>query len=114
MIKVVFAAALLLAPAAPALAQTTDLAAAAAPPAPPPAPKSGKDVGGVVVTGKKVSPGAPDPKEIVCHREPVLGSLFPKEICARREDIAARRRQDQQDTREATNLRPYRDEAASK
>jgi hypothetical protein len=105
-IRIIFAAAILLAQAAPALAQTDA-------PSPPPA-KVGKDVGGVTVTGKKVAPGAPDQKEIVCHREPVLGSLFPKEICARREDIAERRRVDQQNTREATNLRPYRDEAASK
>ena len=98
MFRVVFVAAAVLTLAAPAFAQTPD---------PAPAARSGKDLGGVTVTGKKVSPGAPDPKEIVCHREPVLGSLFPKEICARREDIAERRRQDQKDTREATNLRPY-------
>jgi hypothetical protein len=104
-IKVLFAAALLLAQAAPALAQTNSLDPAAAPSAPP--AKVGKDVGGVTVTGKKVSPGAPDQKEIVCHREPVLGSLFPKEICARREDIAERRRVDQQTTRETQALRPY-------
>jgi hypothetical protein len=107
-IKVLFAAAVLLAPAAPVFAQTTEPAAAAAPPAPPPAPKSGKDLGGVTVTGKKVAPGAPDPKEVVCHREPVLGSLFPKEICAKREDIAQRRREDQQYVRETQALRPFK------
>jgi hypothetical protein len=104
-IRVIFAAAILLAQAAPALAQTDTPAAA---PSPPPAPASGKNLSGVTVTGKKAAPGAPDQKEVVCHREPVLGSLFPKEICARREDIAERRREDQQTTREMTALRPYK------
>jgi hypothetical protein len=107
-IKVLFAAAVLLAQAAPAAAQTDAPAPAAAAPSPPPAPASGKNLSGVTVTGKKVAPGAPDPKEVVCHREPVLGSLFPKEVCARREDVAERRREDQQTTREMTALRPYK------
>jgi hypothetical protein len=104
-IKVLLTAAVLLAQAAPSLAQTNSSDPAAAP-SPPPA-TAGKNLGGVTVTGKKVAPGAPDPKEVVCHREPVLGSLFPKEVCARREDIAERRRVDQQTTRETQALRPY-------
>jgi hypothetical protein len=38
----------------------------------------------------------------------VLGSLFPKEICAKREDIAQRRREDQQYVRETQALRPFK------
>jgi hypothetical protein len=106
-IKAILAAAILLAQATPVAAQTNAPYPAEAIPTPPPATAS-KNVGGVTVTGKKVSPGAPDPKEVVCHREPVLGSLFPKEVCARREDIAQRRREDQEMTREATALRPYK------
>jgi hypothetical protein len=105
-IKAFLVAAVLLVQAAPVAAQTDAPYPAAAVPSPPPATAS-KNVGGVTVTGKKVSPGAPDPKEIVCHREPVLGSLFPKEVCARREDIAERRRLDQATTRETQALRPY-------
>jgi hypothetical protein len=106
-IKAILAAAVLLVQAAPVAAQTDAPAPAAAVPTPPAATPS-KNVGGVTVTGKKVSPGAPDPKEVVCHREPVLGSLFPKEVCATREDIAERRRQDQQMTRESTALKPLK------
>lgn len=107
MIRALLAAAVLLAPAAPAFAQTNAPYPAAAVPTPPPA-TAPKNLGDVTVTGKKLAPGAPDPKEVVCHREPVLGSLFPKEVCARREDIAQRRREDQEMTREAIALRPYK------
>ncbi len=66
-------------------------------------------VSSVVVQGQK-SAVAVD-TEIVCHKEKVLGTMFPKEICARRQDIAERRRTDQEQTREATNLRPWKDPA---
>jgi hypothetical protein len=88
------------------LAPATALAAAA------PAPAN-KDVSGVTVTAKKAAGGL-DQKEVVCHKEQVLGTLFPKEICARREDIAERKRVDQASTREAQALRPWQDEAAAK
>ena len=40
---------------------------------------------------------------IVCHDEVRLGSLSPKRICARKEDLADRTRVDQQSTRELQN-----------
>ena len=68
-------------------------------------------VSGVTVTGEKVKPGAPDPKEVICRREKVIGSLFPKETCARREDIADRQRIDQKTVRDSQALRPWKDPA---
>jgi hypothetical protein len=35
--------------------------------------------------------------------------LFPKQVCARKEDITARRREDQAEVRRDTALRPWRD-----
>jgi hypothetical protein len=99
MIAVVFAAAVVLAQAAP------DAAA----PATPPTATAPHGVSGVTVTGQKVKPGAPDPKEVICRREKVIGSLFPKETCARREDIADRQRLDQKTVRDAQALRPWKD-----
>ena len=46
---------------------------------------------------------------MICHKEPVIGSLFPKEVCARRDEIAERRRVDQATTRNAQAQRPWRD-----
>ena len=43
---------------------------------------------------KKAAPGTLDSKEVICNREPVLGSLFPKEVCASREARAERTRED--------------------
>jgi hypothetical protein len=80
-------------------------AAPAATPAPPTAP-AGNTVSPATVTGKKAS--TVDPKQVVCRREAVLGTLFPKEVCATRQEMTERTRLDQQQTREATNLRPYK------
>jgi hypothetical protein len=95
------AAALLLLQAAPNAAAASAPAPAAAASAP------GAPVSPVTVTGKK------DPnlaaKEVVCHKEPVMGTLFPREVCARRDEIAERRRVDQATTRETQALRPWRD-----
>jgi hypothetical protein len=93
--------------AAPAAAQATDPAGAAAPTAAT-APPSSKDVSGVTVTAKKAAPGTLDPKEVICHKEPVLGSLFPKEICASREARAERTREDQKDLRDSLLYRPLK------
>ncbi|HLZ76099.1 hypothetical protein [Phenylobacterium sp.] len=60
-----------------------------------------------VTSGRKAS--APDPAEMICHKEPVIGSLFPKEVCARRDEIAERRRVDQATTRAAQAQRPWKD-----
>jgi hypothetical protein len=101
MIGAVLAVSVLFAQAAPD--------AAAPPPAAAPAAPT-KAVSPVTVTGVK-PPGAAGAKgdELVCRTEPVLGTLFPKRICARRDEIAQRTREDQKETREATNLRPWRD-----
>jgi hypothetical protein len=89
MIGVVLAAAVVLAQAA-----------SAAPPASSaPGDGTAHGVSGVTVTGKKSR--AADPDELICHREAVLGSLLPKQTCARREDILERRRLDQTETRHA-------------
>lgn len=93
--------------AAPAAAQATDPAGGAAPTAAAAAPSS-KDVSGVTVTAKKAAPGTLDPKEVICHREPVLGSLFPKEVCASREARAERTREDQQELRDSLLYRPLK------
>lgn len=71
-----------------------------------PAAKSSNGVAGVTVTGEKAKRNAPDPKEVVCHREPVLGSMFPKEVCARREEIVQRTREDQKQTRDSILYNP--------
>jgi hypothetical protein len=99
MIAALFAASVVMFQAAPAAAPTAD----------PPASTGAHGVSGVTVTGEKAKKNAPDPKEVVCHREPVLGSLFPKEVCARREDIAERRRADQKYVRDSQALRPWKD-----
>lgn len=105
MISAIFAAAIMFAQATPAVA-APDTAAAAVPPASTP-----HGVSGVTVTGEKPKKGAPDPKEVVCHKERVMGTLFPKEICARREDIADRQRVDQKTVRDSQALRPWKDPA---
>jgi hypothetical protein len=79
------------------------------PPAPAAAPtptSAGRTVSPAVVTGKKSR--AVDPQEVVCRTEPVMGTLFPRKICATRQQLNERTRVDQQQTREATNLRPYK------
>jgi hypothetical protein len=70
-----------------------------------PAPAAAASVSSVVVQGQKS--GVARDNEVVCHKEKVLGTLFPKEVCARRADLAERRQMDQEQTRAATSLRPY-------
>jgi hypothetical protein len=98
MLGAIFAVAVVFAQAAPqATPQASPDAATAAAPGTPVSP--------VTVTGKK------DPNltatEMVCHKEAVLGSLFPKEVCATRQAFAQRRNEDQADVRKWTSLRPY-------
>jgi hypothetical protein len=99
MIGVALAAVVLFAQAGPAAEPGPAPAAAAAQP---------RAVSPVVVTGQKDAADKGD--EMVCHSEPVLGSLFPKKICARRAEIAERRRVDQAELRRNTALRPWVDE----
>lgn len=105
MIAVIFTTvAALLAQSAPASAGTSANSVSL-----PPA-----SVSPVIVPGRK----SPEPvklqNEMVCQSEPVLGTLFPKRICATRQEATERQRWDQKETREATNLRPWKDEATSK
>lgn len=95
MIAVMFAAAVVLAQAAPAATPS-----AAAPASAP------HGVSGVTVTGEATKKRVVDPKEVICHKEPVLGSLFPKQICARREEFAQRTREDQKETRDSVLYNP--------
>jgi hypothetical protein len=46
---------------------------------------------------------------VVCHDEVRLGSLFPKRICARKDELIQRTREDQAELRRNTALRPWRD-----
>jgi hypothetical protein len=63
----------------------------------------------VTVNGKhqKLDDAPSAKSQMVCQSEPVLGSLFPKKICATREETAQRRDVDQAETRKAQALRPY-------
>jgi len=103
MIGAVLIASVLLAQAAPDAAAAPASSAVST-------PARNAAVSPVTVTGVK-PPGATNARgdELVCRTEPVLGTLFPKRICARRDEIAQRTREDQKETREATNLRPWRD-----
>jgi hypothetical protein len=105
--KAILVVGALLALAAPAAAQTTSPAdpptvATLAPKAPP---TSSKNLSGVTVTAKKAASDL-DQKEVVCHKEAVLGSLFPKQVCATREARAERTRQDRKDLEDSLLYRP--------
>jgi hypothetical protein len=50
----------------------------------------------VTVTGKKAAEVDLSQAEVVCHSEAVIGSLFPKKVCASRRELTERRREDQQ------------------
>lgn len=95
MIGIIFAASVALAQGAPAAASAMVESTA---------PSS--TVSPVTVASKRASSKG-DGSEMVCRTEPVLGTLFPKRICARRDEVAARTRLDQKEVREMTNLRPY-------
>lgn len=47
-------------------------------------------------------------RELVCTNEKVIGSLFPKQVCATKEELAERRAFDQAELRKAQSLRPYK------
>ncbi len=105
---IVTTVATLLAQGAPATAATAGNAIS------PPAATAPGSVSPVIVPGKKGQVAEKLQGEMVCRSEAVLGTLFPKRICATRQEIAERRTWDQKETREATNLRPWQDEAAAK
>ena len=93
MISAVFAAAALLMQAAPA----ADPAAAPGA-APAPAASGSHSVSPLTVTGKKQVEADKDPNETICHSENVIGSRFPKKVCATRRELAERKQQDQATT----------------
>ena len=101
MISLFVAAGVLFAQAEPAAAPAAAPTAAEAP---------GHAVSPVTVTGKKTK--TLDPNEVVCRKETVLGSLFPKETCATRQELADRRNLDQATTRQSQALRPWKDPAS--
>jgi hypothetical protein len=90
MLNAAFAAAVLLLQIAPA----------ATPPAPAPAA-----VSPVIVKGQK--PSVAEDNQVICHSEKVIGSLFPRQVCATKAQLADRRFQDRQDLERGTALRPY-------
>ena len=47
-------------------------------------------------------------RELVCTNEKVIGSLFPKQVCATKEEFAERRAYDQAELKRAQALRPYK------
>jgi hypothetical protein len=100
MISAVLAATVLFFQAAPA----------ADPPASAPVATPGKSVSPVTVTGKGARTAVPsDGATVVCHDEVRLGSLFPKRICARKDELLQRTREDQAEQRRNTALRPWKD-----
>jgi hypothetical protein len=88
MISAVFAAAMLFMQAAPA--------ATALGPASSAAPTASNSVAPLTVTSRKQQSGDLDPNQVTCHSEPVLGSLFPKKVCATRREASERKQNDQQ------------------
>ena len=101
MIVAVLAAVTLMAQAAPAAAGAPASAADAA--KPPPA----GNVSPLTVTGA-AKPDQVEETRVVCHKEPVLGSLFPKEVCATKREFAERRQQDQQQVRDWVAVKPLK------
>jgi hypothetical protein len=87
MISAIFVAAALFMQAAPGAAPATDSAAA---------PPRSSAVSPLTVTGKKAAAVDLSQSEVICHSEAVIGSLFPKKVCASRREINERRLQDRQ------------------
>ncbi|MBS0363762.1 MAG: hypothetical protein JSR98_20510 [Proteobacteria bacterium] len=71
------------------------------------APKEGKTVAPLTVTGTPQAKAVVANNTMVCHNEPVLGSLFPKKVCATKSEIADRKAVDQAEIRKWQALRPY-------
>jgi hypothetical protein len=71
------------------------------------APKEGRTVSPVTVTPTPQAKAVVANNTLVCHTEPVLGSLFPKKICATKAEVADRKAVDQAELRKWQALRPY-------
>lgn len=86
--------------------------AAQAPPSPSPA-EAAAAPNGKTVSPLTVTPGLKPnidvrKNTVVCHEEPVLGSHFPKKVCATQAQLDQRTREDQEQVREWQALRPYK------
>ncbi|HEY3948340.1 hypothetical protein [Phenylobacterium sp.] len=79
--------------------------AAALPPVPAASP-AGKTVSPLVVTPQAKPTVKVEQNTYVCHREKVLGSMFPKKVCATKAQISERRAEDQEQVREWVRVRP--------
>src|SRR6202000_2856612 len=91
-----------------AILTAATLSASGAPAVTPGAPSAAPPVSSVTVTGKSdLDKKADHQNEVVCRSETVLGTLFPKRFCATRGEMAERTRQDQDQLRKDTSLRPY-------
>src|SRR5471030_1357572 len=93
MISAVLTAATLFFQAAPAVSPATTAPSAA----------PAKSVSPVTVTPLGSHTTVEAGGTIICHDEVRLGSLFPKRVCARKDELADRTRTDQQATRELQN-----------
>ena len=71
------------------------------------APKDGKTISPLIVTPTPQAKAVVANSTMVCHSEPVLGSMFPKKICATKSEIADRKAVDQAEVRKWQALRPY-------
>lgn len=69
-------------------------------PAPTPASAPTANASGVTVIGPKPLTAEQQKKIVVCHEEPVLGSHFPKKVCATQQALEDRQRDDQQVARD--------------
>ena len=68
---------------------------------------SGREVAGGTVTRRQPGSDA-DPKDVICHDEALVGSRLSKRVCAIREELAQRRREDQQQLREWVAVSPLK------
>ena len=96
MLNALFTAAMLMMQAAPVTTSTAPSAAA---------PGSSGTVSPVIVQSHKKARA--DDERVICRKEVVLGTLFPKEVCARKQEFDQRTREDQAELRNDTALRPY-------
>ncbi|MBS0332464.1 MAG: hypothetical protein JSS35_06835 [Proteobacteria bacterium] len=96
------------APAAPVISRVVTPGDGASAPLSVTASVKPREVSPLVVTPEAKPNTEVTKNTVVCRTEPVLGSLFPKKICATREAREERRNLDQEQLREWTALRPYK------
>ncbi len=98
MFSAVLAAAALFVQAAPAAAG--DAPSAAPSPSAPAVAASGPvtSIAPVTVNGARSKTANLESGRLICHNETVLGTLFPKKVCATQREIAERRENDRQVT----------------